>query len=61
MTFNFVAGHQITAVEDGSRGQLDKMLVPYPANQIIRVVLVLCKPKLAFLTNDVENLCKRSV
>ena len=28
----------------------------YPANQVVGVVLVLCKPKLALFTNDIENL-----
>lgn len=37
------------------------MLVPYPANQVIRVVLVLGKPKLALFTNDIENLEDMSV
>lgn len=32
------------------------MLVPYPADQVVGVVLVLGKPELAFFANDVENL-----
>lgn len=32
------------------------MLVPYPADLVGRVVLVLGKPKLAFFANDVEDL-----
>ena len=37
------------------------MLVPYPANQVVDVVLVLCKPKFALFTNDIENLRDTSV
>ena len=33
-----------------------KVLLPYPANLASRVVLVLGKPKLAFLPNNIEDL-----
>lgn len=32
------------------------MLVPYPADQVVRVVLVFCKPELAFFADDIEDL-----
>lgn len=41
---------------EGSGCQLDKMLVPNPADQVGGVVLILCKPKLAFLADDIEDL-----
>ena len=39
-----------------SRSKLDKVLVPDPADQAVRVILVLCKPELALFANDIENL-----
>lgn len=36
--------------------QFDKVLVPYPSDQICGVVLVFGKPKFAFLANDIEYL-----
>ena len=38
------------------RHKLRKMLLPDPANQFCRVILILCKPQLAFCANDVEDL-----
>jgi len=32
------------------------MLVPYPSDQIVGVILILGKPKLAFLADDIKNL-----
>lgn len=39
-----------------SRGQLDEVLVPYPADQVVSVILILRKPELALLANDIEDL-----
>lgn len=39
-----------------SRSKLDKVLVPNPADQAVRVILVLCEPELAFFANDIEDL-----
>ena len=45
-------------MEEGaaSGGQLDKMLVPYPADQVVRVILILRQPELALFANDIEDL-----
>ena len=39
-----------------SRSKLDKVLVPDPADQAVRVILVLRKPELALFANDIEDL-----
>lgn len=39
-----------------SRCELDKVLVPYPADLVGGVVLVLGEPKFAFFANDIEDL-----
>ena len=48
----------VDGVEEGqaSRSKLDKVLVPDPADQAIRVILVLCEPELALFANDIEDL-----
>lgn len=38
--------------------QFDKVFVPYPANCLLRVVLVFGKPKFAFFSNDIKDLGK---
>ena len=45
-------------VEEGeaSGGQLDKVLVPYPSDHVIRVILILRQPELALFANDIEDL-----
>lgn len=40
------------------RGKFDKVLVPYPSDLVGGVVLVFRKPKLAFFSNDIEDLEK---
>ena len=51
----------IHAVKGGeaSGGQLDKVLVPYPADQVVRVILILREPELALFANDIENLSEQ--
>ena len=44
---------------EASGGQLDEVLVPDPANQVVRIVLVLREPKLALFANDIEDLWER--
>ena len=39
-----------------SGGQLDKVFVPDPPDQISAVILVLGKPELAFFADDIEHL-----
>ena len=41
---------------EASRGQLDEVLVPYPADQVVGVILVLREPELAFFADDIEDL-----
>lgn len=41
---------------ESSGGQLDKVLVPYPSDQVIRVILILRQPELALFANDIEDL-----
>jgi hypothetical protein len=46
-------------MEEGNRvlrGQLDKMLVPDPADLVRRVILILGEPKFPFFANDVKDL-----
>lgn len=38
------------------RCQLDKVLVPYPADLVGGVVLVLGEPKFAFFANNIKDL-----
>ena len=45
----------LVAVED-SGGQFDKVLVPYPADHVVRVILILRQPELALFANDIEDL-----
>lgn len=40
----------------GSRGQLDEVLVPYPSDQVVSIILILREPELALLANDIEDL-----
>ena len=44
---------------EASGGQLDKVLIPYPADQVVSVILVLREPELAFFANDIEDLWKQ--
>ena len=48
----------IDGVKEGeaSGGQFDEVLVPYPADQIIRVILILREPELALFADDIEDL-----
>ena len=39
-----------------SGGQLDEVLVPYPANQVVRVILILREPELTLFADDIEDL-----
>lgn len=39
-----------------SRGQLDEVLVPYPSDQVVSIILILREPELALLANDIEDL-----
>ena len=51
----------VHGVEKGeaSGGQLDEVLVPYPTDQVVRVILVLRQPELAFFANDIEDLSEQ--
>lgn len=41
---------------ESSRCQLDEMLVPNPSNLVVKVVLILRKPELALLADDIKDL-----
>lgn len=41
---------------DASGGQLDEVLVPYPTDHVVRVILIFREPELAFFADDIEYL-----
>lgn len=41
---------------EASGGKLDEVFVPYPADQVVRVILILCEPELALFADDIEDL-----
>lgn len=47
--------------KEASGGQLDEVLVPYPADQVVRVILVLREPELTLFADDIEDLRSKSV
>ena len=51
----------IDSVEKGevSGGQLDEVLVPYPADQVVRIILILREPELALFADDIEDLSEQ--
>ena len=54
-----MAAVKVASEEEALGGQLYEMLVPYPADQIVRIILILREPELALFADNVENLNKQ--